>query len=30
MDPDSDGPDLSSLFDAHVADEFVAKDAEAS
>ena len=28
MEPDSDGPDLSSLFDAHVADEFVAKDAE--
>jgi carboxymethylenebutenolidase len=27
MEPDGDGPDLSSLFDAHVADEFVAKDA---
>jgi carboxymethylenebutenolidase len=24
----SDGPDLSALFDAHVADEFVAKDAD--
>jgi carboxymethylenebutenolidase len=28
MEPVSVGPDLSALFDAHVADEFVAKDAD--
>jgi carboxymethylenebutenolidase len=28
MDAGADGPDLSALFDVHVADEFVAKDAD--